>query len=748
MEVLVFSPTPTFPADQGNRQRVRALCTALQLRGARIHFAYFPREWGGRFSAEGHREMTRQWDYFDTVIPSKPFVHLAEGRQFGIDDWWDEAIGRFVRYKTASHRFDACIVNYAFFSRVFTHLPPGVTRILDTHDRLSGRREMLERHGVAPEFFYTEAAQEKIALDRADLVIAINAEEARFFRSLSATPVVTLGHVAEGPPPFAARPAAAARKGVLRMGFLGSSNSVNVKNVSDFLARLAREPALPGMEIHLYGACCNRIVLPAACPTPIRRFGPVADLSAFYGAVDGVFVPFLFGTGQKIKLIEALSCGLPLIATANASEGSGSTAPAHCLGSFDEVIAAMRLFASEPEYRAALAADTARVFAAYRRQGETALDTICALVTPLTPGIAIEAETLAAACRGWPAARILDTGCRLIAVLDMLSTHHPLLGKAQALEAIRRGLAMAAGKPPPPPVATEPEGRAPVPVEILGLTRPDPAPRAAEGRRPRLRVHLPGLAPAVPPPGDARSFDLFVDLLPPGGRGGQAAELALRTPCVAHPPQPALRCTRVLVLAADLESPAVTGCLPEIAAGLRLRLGRAVPMLGIDAEGRQALWQGTGFAPGTAAGGDVVEVLTSARAAVLGEPAAVLAIGFSQESAGAFHRLLVNDAGPLVSLPGTQALAVAGEALARSPAEAMLWLAEALTAPGEAAARSTRRRVGVAALESAPLASARLRRWIEERQAEERGTRIAAAMALEPGGAPAGTGPARLEATA
>lgn len=370
MRLLVISPTPTSPADQGNRQRVLRLCRALRERGAEIHFGYFPREWGGRFSPLEQREMTRDWDYFDTIVPSKPFVYQTDERYFGIDDWWDEAIGRFIRYKVDGERFDCCLVNYAFFSKAFEYLPRNVFKILDTHDRMSGRREMLEQQGIEPEFFYTTEAEEKVALDRADLVLAINEEEADFFRSISSTPVVTLGHVTE---PETAETLPSPVDGQFRMGFLGSSNSVNVTNVNNFLAAVHRAfpNGMPGVQFCFYGSCCSRIQIPQGFATPQKFFGRVETVDEFYSNVDCVFVPFIFGTGQKIKLIEALSYEIPLLATASASEGSGSTAEMHNLAGFDEVISAMRRYVEESSYRELVAEASRAEFARYQARVST-----------------------------------------------------------------------------------------------------------------------------------------------------------------------------------------------------------------------------------------------------------------------------------------------------------------------------------------------------------------------------------------
>ena len=53
----------------------------------------------------------------------------------------------------------------------------------------------------------------------------------------------------------------------------------------------------------------------------IRVPGTVADLHDLYRASSVVVAPIFWGSGVRIKIIEALACGLPLVATPLAAEG-------------------------------------------------------------------------------------------------------------------------------------------------------------------------------------------------------------------------------------------------------------------------------------------------------------------------------------------------------------------------------------------------------------------------------------------
>lgn len=706
MHILVISPTPTFPADQGNRQRVRNVCKTLQSRGAKIHFGYFPREWGGRFSLAEHSAMTKEWDFFDTIVPSKSFVYQTSGRHFEIDDWWDDAIGRFVNYKCSGMRFDACIVNYAFLSKAFDFLPRNVLRILDTHDRLSGRREMLERNGVVPEFFYTSEAQEKIALERSDLVLAINPDEAAFFRSISKKPVITLGHIAPRQKAPKQKNAAARAQ---RIGFLGSSNSVNVKNINDFLAALGKiaPEGLPGVEFHFYGSCCPRLNVPVGVEHYVTLHGRIEDLKDFYAAVDCVVVPFLFGTGQKIKLIEALSFNMPLIATANASEGSGSTAPMHVLQSFSQVVEAIQNFGADKQFRDQLQADTEREFAKYETIVASAIDAVFKIADVNSVQLSIDRSLVAKLFTNKSTIETVEAATRIVSTLDMLDLAGSLVGKDVATQALMDGIADAKKGRSKSPLSPRSQTRSPSATQILlaGLDMRS----TAQSSKIQLRVHLPETQDWTPDPADD-ALDIYVDCLPQGAAPAPGSALEaeiIRTPGHPRETKTVVRLEQVVMLLDDLDSTDVPSLAAEIAGEVQLRTPRSFAIHFIDRQGRRGRWNGKAIER-EICGEDTLATIAAARAVVLDKPSVILLLGARQIAANSLHRILIADGGPLISLVADRVATVDGELAARSAREAALWITNCLIAPDWANAVKKIQSASVSAIENQNLVANRL----------------------------------------
>jgi glycosyltransferase involved in cell wall biosynthesis len=373
-DILVLSPTPTAPTDQGNRKRIYAVCRELQRRGARIHFVFYPQEWWFDYLPDDLvREMGRQWDSFHLLPATRHTYTKPEGADYKIDEWWDDSIRDYLQWLFKRNRFDAFIVNYAYMSKAFEYAPANTLKILDTHDKFTGRRQLLDQNGIAPEFFYTTDDQEAIALNRAQLVWAIKDEERDFYRSISSTPCITMPHIE--PEARVARVRRPEDNGRLVIGMLGSGNAINVNNARAFvkvaLPIIARREA--PVVIRFVGAMCSRLPDLEGLPG-VELMGPVDSTDEFYRDVDLVIVPLAFSTGLKIKAVEAFATGMPLVAMGHALEGIPTRHPWHQCETMEEVAEVCCDVAFDHQHLKSLTETTTRTYALVRAQAKVAFD--------------------------------------------------------------------------------------------------------------------------------------------------------------------------------------------------------------------------------------------------------------------------------------------------------------------------------------------------------------------------------------
>lgn len=348
--IAVLSPTPTHPQDYGNRKRIFRVCSRYAEEGARITFIHYPAEleWRAQIPWAAERAMNAAWAQHFTIAPTRQLHTDPKGNHHAIDEWWDRSIGDFLTWLFSVQSFDVFIVNYSWLSKALEFAPRSTFKILDTQDKFSGRREMLESLGLTPEFFYTTEAQEKIALDRADLVWAIKREEAAQLARLTPSPVLALPHL---DPLRPLPPPAPDAQGYLRVGVIGARNNVNRMNITEFLGvaePIFREAFAP-VKIVIAGSVCGLLEFSGGPFVELR--GPVEDVADFYASVDCVAIPMRTSTGLKIKTGEALSLGLPVISLAHAFEGYEPQDRLHSLSDFTDMARALVELSFAPRTR-------------------------------------------------------------------------------------------------------------------------------------------------------------------------------------------------------------------------------------------------------------------------------------------------------------------------------------------------------------------------------------------------------------
>lgn len=324
MHILVTSPIPSHPQNHGNRARVTALCKALQGLGAKIHFVF-----GGLEALPLKEElaMREAWDHVTILPPNNAHTRqLPTNLHHRIDDWYLDQVTDITQKILKTWRIDYCIANYVWFSKWLEEVPAGIPKYIDTHDIFADRHKRLIADGLPANWYSTSAREETKGFNRADTVIAIQAEEAREFENRTQAKVVTLGHFIDSDFLPKVQPAEGHK---IQIGYMASDNPINQQSLADLNAALRDRPKMfERFEFVLAGAICT---CAAAAETPARKLGFVPDAREFYRSMDIIINPNCGGTGLKIKSIEALAFGKALVATKDAMVGIDSEANNHQL---------------------------------------------------------------------------------------------------------------------------------------------------------------------------------------------------------------------------------------------------------------------------------------------------------------------------------------------------------------------------------------------------------------------------------
>lgn len=214
-------------------------------------------------------------------------------------------------------KYSPCAVlgEYIFTAPCMEAVPDGILKIIDTHDMFSRKKEQVLAYGIDDPLPCSKR-EERNYLLKADLVIAIQSNEARLFRSLVIErDVVTVGIDFET--------SAATDDSVVvpgRILVVGSDNPLNQHGLRSFYdhAWPAIREHVPGATLRVIGKLAKHL---QTDDEQVELAGWVEDLDLEYRRAAVVVNPTVAGTGLKIKSVEALCKGKALVATTNSVEG-------------------------------------------------------------------------------------------------------------------------------------------------------------------------------------------------------------------------------------------------------------------------------------------------------------------------------------------------------------------------------------------------------------------------------------------
>jgi Glycosyl transferases group 1 len=215
------------------------------------------------------------------------------------------------------------LAEYIFMTRPFPLFGPKLRKVIDTIDVFSNKRHKVEHFGIEDPFALADS-EEASLLNRADLLIAIQPDEAADLRRLAPPlPVISVG-VDFDIPEHVPRPATAP---IILL--IASDNKINIKGLEDFVRfawPLVRRE-IPAAELRVVGSVGDA----AEVSSPgIRILGRVDDISTAYAEARVVINPAVAGTGLKIKTVEALCHFRPIVVWPSGVEGIAPDARKMC----------------------------------------------------------------------------------------------------------------------------------------------------------------------------------------------------------------------------------------------------------------------------------------------------------------------------------------------------------------------------------------------------------------------------------
>lgn len=334
-KLLFYMPDNPLKKNAGNKIRALSMLHYFQSRGFKVHFVS-EHYWGNwtigdliEFQESGLADKI-------TVIKRKPaknnllnYFFAYKLPEFFRSNKWGFFPSDFIDMVTlkAKHAFnkilkddsfDYVVINYATWSSFIekSRLLKGAKTVLDTHDFLTAQNK--SKIDIGASF-----KEEMRRLSLFDLVLSISVEEQYIFSQFARTTVKLAPMIVEDP----GKTVTYYKDRKFDLIYVASKNPHNVASFHWFMEEIY--PLLPqSISICIVGEITEFVNNDLNNITSVSY---ADDLSYYYTRSKVAICPMLTGTGVKIKVVEAISYGLPVVCNIRGVDGLSNKSANGCL---------------------------------------------------------------------------------------------------------------------------------------------------------------------------------------------------------------------------------------------------------------------------------------------------------------------------------------------------------------------------------------------------------------------------------
>ncbi|MCG8669755.1 MAG: glycosyltransferase family 4 protein, partial [Pseudomonadales bacterium] len=230
----------------------------------------------------------------------------------------EKLLSAFAAYLDREY-FDAVIIEYIWHAYLTDAVDSARSMLLlDTHDIFHRRVADFARFGRTPDKVVTRE-QELAVYRRFDRLIAIQAVEQAYLEDiLPGRAILAMHPVPARPGYYEQRLRTATPGGRLVIVYFAAYSDVNRDAIDWFVSEVWDQDLAEHFELCVHGSICETLRISAP---GVRVVGRSKDAETVYRNADIAINPQRFGSGLKIKTIEAMGFGVPVVTTSIGSEG-------------------------------------------------------------------------------------------------------------------------------------------------------------------------------------------------------------------------------------------------------------------------------------------------------------------------------------------------------------------------------------------------------------------------------------------
>ncbi|WP_396179751.1 glycosyltransferase [Flavobacterium sp.] len=327
MRILYFYPENPLSTTQGNNARALSLLQYFQNRKITLDFVSVASD---SFSLKDIKEMEdtnliskgyllKQFKrsknqikyFFFYSLPNKIFRRIKSFNRRRINN--QACFNAILK----SNEYDYIIISYAYWAGLVIDTPytKNAKLCIDTHDFLTSQFQSVKGFNLARYF------QKEIEILRNfDKIFVISTEENYVFSQFVDKEIISLSHIIEN------HLCSVNEEKKFDLIYVASSNSHNVL-AADWFFKEVYPLLRNSIRILTIGKICQYI----KDYVNVTKVEFVENLNDYYSTSRVAICPMLSGTGLKIKVIEAMSFGLPVVGNIRANDGLSNKSDNGCL---------------------------------------------------------------------------------------------------------------------------------------------------------------------------------------------------------------------------------------------------------------------------------------------------------------------------------------------------------------------------------------------------------------------------------
>jgi len=222
--------------------------------------------------------------------------------------------GRRLKAFLKGKHFDTIIIEYIHSSYFLNFLTEDTRIILDAHDIISHRAEEFKKFNYPGALYELSGETEAEILSVYDNVMVLCQADADLVNAMTGPGKALLC-------PHPVEPRSHPQKNIVKnIAFVASGYLPNKDAIEWFIANCW--PAISAkydVTLSIYGTVCSALIPQAQTNVVYKGFVPDSD--QIYEEADLIINPVRFGAGLKIKNMEALAHGIPLVTTTHGARG-------------------------------------------------------------------------------------------------------------------------------------------------------------------------------------------------------------------------------------------------------------------------------------------------------------------------------------------------------------------------------------------------------------------------------------------